>query len=149
MMYCRGHGNPVPPLAAPGHWPCSRSTYYYALLLVASDQHDCALHATNYVLYALRAPVNRLDFHVHVRDINLLNPIYRILVIFFNSEWIFRIPKLHCSVFLALENTAIPTTGSQLHQINNFANILPIGHHQGIEEGEAKLRNIKTNNAGR
>ena len=34
----------------------------------------------------------------------------------------FRIPKLHFSVFLAL---------SQLHQINNFANISPIGHHQG------------------
>ena len=28
---------------------------------------------------------------------------------------------------MALENTAIPATGSQLHQINNFANISPIG----------------------
>ena len=50
----------------------------------------------------------------------------------------FRLPKLHCSVFLALENTAIPATGSQLHKISNFANISPIGHQQGIEEGEAK-----------
>ena len=42
-IYCRRHGNPVANpvarLAAPGRWPCSRSTFYYALLLVASDQH--------------------------------------------------------------------------------------------------------------
>ena len=48
---------------------------------------------------------------------------------FIRNEWpdstkrFFRIPKLHCSAFLALENTANPATGSQLHQINNFANI--------------------------
>ena len=52
-------------------------------------------------------------------------------------------------IIIVLENTAIPATGSQLHQINNFAGISPTGHHQGIEEGEAKTRNIKTNNAGR
>ena len=38
-MYCRGHGNPVARLAAPGRWPCSHGMHYYALLLVASYQH--------------------------------------------------------------------------------------------------------------
>ena len=37
--YCRGHGNPAARIAAPGRWPCSRSTVYHALLMVALDQH--------------------------------------------------------------------------------------------------------------